>query len=79
MKIIGLKNDVVVNISDTGHSFDPASLDSPNLSDNIDEREIGGLGFYFVKEMVDEMQYSSEEGINSLTLKIKNENDLKII
>ena len=79
LKIVGLKNEVVVNISDTGHSFDPALLDSPNLSDNIDEREIGGLGFYFVKEMVDEMGYSSEDGINSLTLKIKNENDLKII
>lgn len=64
------ENKIVVTVEDTGHSFDPSTLDSPDLSDDIDERKIGGLGVYFVKEMVDELAYESSNGVNMLSLKM---------
>ncbi len=66
-----LVKEIVVQVEDTGHSFDPLMVDPPVLSDDIDEREIGGLGVFMVKEMVDEMIYESRDGRNFLILKMR--------
>jgi anti-sigma regulatory factor (Ser/Thr protein kinase) len=60
-----------VTLEDNGHPFDPNSLDPPNLSENIEERKIGGLGIYLVKETMDEVGYESSGGRNVLTMKMK--------
>ncbi len=64
-------NDLLMEIEDQGHPFDPVTFNEPNLSDELDEREIGGLGIYFVKETVDDLIYKREENKNRLTLKMK--------
>jgi sigma-B regulation protein RsbU (phosphoserine phosphatase) len=64
-------SDLLVEIEDHGHSFDPLSFNKPNLTEELDEREIGGLGIYFVKESVDDLIYERDEDKNRLTLKMK--------
>lgn len=67
-----LKDSIQVKLEDVGHSFDPSFLDPPELGEDIDERKIGGLGVYMVRELVDEISYKSKNGRNYLILSIKN-------
>lgn len=71
LKFIGLDKELNIIIRDSGRFFDPKQSAAPNLSDEINEREIGGLGFFFVKELVDDIEYKSINGTNQLKLKIK--------
>jgi serine phosphatase RsbU (regulator of sigma subunit)/two-component sensor histidine kinase len=66
-----LNNELLLEVEDTGHPFDPATLEPPNLEGSIDDREIGGLGVFFVKEMMDDLKYETSAGINRLSLKLK--------
>jgi anti-sigma regulatory factor (Ser/Thr protein kinase) len=54
---------------DDGIQFNPIDLDSPNVPNNIEEAEIGGLGIHLVKNLADDLDYEY----------INNENHLKII
>ncbi len=58
----------VVEIADSGLPFDMLSAKDPDIHAGIDERRIGGLGIYFVKELMDEVHYKREENRNVLTL-----------
>lgn len=60
---------IVVTISDSGHSFDPRTPSSPDLESDWQEREVGGLGIYFLQKMVDELDYQTRPGpVNHLTM-----------
>jgi serine/threonine-protein kinase RsbW len=62
--------DVMVVIKDTGKPFDPTSVPPPDLDANLEEREIGGLGVYFMKTLVDEVKYEFRDGRNVLTMMV---------
>lgn len=56
-------------ITDHAPSFHPENAPRPDLDLGWDERQIGGLGWHFIREMMDEVRYeaSAEKG-NILTL-----------
>lgn len=56
---------------DDGDMFNPLEFEIPNLSDDIEEREIGRLGIYIVKEYADEMIYDYVNNQNVLSI-VKN-------
>lgn len=56
---------------DDGDMFNPLEYDAPNLSDDIDERKVGSLGIYIVKEYADEMNYEYIDNQNVLSI-VKN-------
>jgi PAS domain S-box-containing protein len=60
---------IEIRLEDTGHPFDPDWIEAPNLSENIEERKIGGLGLFLVRETMDEVSYESHEKYNVLILK----------
>jgi len=62
---------VLVEVSDQGVSFDPLSLMEPDLQADIAERAIGGLGVFFVKQLIPGVRYRREEGRNILALPIE--------
>lgn len=63
-----LDDRVELVFQDGGTAFDPLSLPPPNLSDDIEERGVGGLGIFLIKEMMDELEYRHEDGWNCLRL-----------
>ena len=63
--------EIEVVIKDTGNPFDSSDIETPDLSEELFERDIGGLGLFFVKETIDDVKYKRENGCNILTLKIK--------
>jgi anti-sigma regulatory factor (Ser/Thr protein kinase) len=53
-------------IVDDGPEFDPLDRPLPNTDLDIDERSIGGLGIHLVREMMDEVSYTYQNGLNCL-------------
>ena len=62
------ENRLIIEIEDRGIPFDINMLDDPNLAIDINEREVGGLGVYIIKELMDEVQYRREDDRNILRL-----------
>ncbi|HET9908976.1 MAG TPA: PAS domain S-box protein [Anaerolineales bacterium] len=56
-------------IKDNGKYFSPDEAKSPDVQADWDEREIGGLGIYFVKELMDNVTYNKAgDGYNQFVL-----------
>ena len=57
-----------VEIADTAPRFDPLSLPEPELNGTIENRKIGGLGIFLVRQVMDEISYRYENGQNILVM-----------
>lgn len=53
---------------DDGREFDPSRIPSPDISQPLSQRPIGGLGIHLLREMTDSMSYERRNGKNRLTL-----------
>lgn len=59
-------------IRDDGKFFSPDQAKSPDIEASLDEREIGGLGIFFVKELMDNVTYNRvDESMNQFILEKK--------
>jgi len=56
-------------ISDAGRPFDPTKQADPDITLDADDRQIGGLGIYLVRNIVDTMFYERVDRHNVLTLR----------
>ena len=61
-------NKVTFVFKDNGKPFNPLERKDPNITASSDEREIGGLGIYMVKKIMDEVHYEYTNSQNVLTL-----------
>jgi serine/threonine-protein kinase RsbW len=60
---------VRISFADAAPSFDPATVATPSLDVPLEEREIGGWGWHFVRQVMDSVEWESrEQGGNLLTL-----------
>ena len=59
---------LILDITDNGIPFDPLSLSEPNLTANVSDRKIGGLGVFFIRKMTDDVRYHRDGDANVLTL-----------
>lgn len=50
---------VVVTLDDHGHAFDPAEAPPANLSDDWQERSVGGLGWHLIRELTESVSYTA--------------------
>ncbi|MCG6916925.1 MAG: ATP-binding protein [Deltaproteobacteria bacterium] len=62
------ENRFIIEIEDRGIPFDAKLLEDPNLTPDIDQRQVGGLGVFIIKELMDDVQYRREEDKNILIL-----------
>ncbi len=61
---------LLVEVADQGVPFNILSREDPDLKAGIEERSIGGLGVFFVKQFIRDIRYQREGGRNILTLTI---------
>lgn len=61
----------VIEITDSGVPFNILTVSEPDLTAEIDKRPIGGLGVFFVKQLMDEVHYRREAEKNILTLTVR--------
>lgn len=59
---------ITVSLQDTGQAFDPSVIGNPNLSDNLDDRQAHGLGLFFIRQWMDDVQFESNGSHNTLTM-----------
>ncbi|MDD1695894.1 MAG: cache domain-containing protein [Methanoregula sp.] len=59
---------IEVQITDAAPRFDPLAVPEPELDSSIEEREIGGLGVFLIRKVMDETSYRYESGKNILVL-----------
>ncbi|MFH0781216.1 MAG: ATP-binding protein [Pseudomonadota bacterium] len=62
---------ITICISDQGVPFNPLEVDTPDLNTSLEEREVGGLGLFFVKQFMDRVHYKRANDRNYIYL-IKN-------
>jgi anti-sigma regulatory factor (Ser/Thr protein kinase) len=55
-------------LSDSGTPFDPTQAGTPDLTLDAEERPIGGLGIFLVRQIMDTIVYRRSDGKNILTL-----------
>lgn len=55
--------------SDHGKPYNPLLLRTPDLTASVQERAVGGLGIFLVKQLMDEVSYAFVSGQNTLTLR----------
>ncbi len=49
--------DVIVQLKYHGRAFDPAQVPEPDLDAPLEERPIGGLGLYFMRQMMTQVSF----------------------
>ncbi len=55
-------------LKDKGIAFNPLSVPEADTTSDIDERNIGGLGIFLVKELMDDVNYKRVDNENILTM-----------
>lgn len=65
----------VLEIADKGKAFDVLSLPDPDTTLDIMDREIGGLGVYFIRKLTDDVSYRRENGRNVLRMALQRSQD----
>jgi serine/threonine-protein kinase RsbW len=58
---------LLVEIADFGRIFNPLAADPPDLSRGLADRQIGGLGVFLVRSMVNSIDYRREADRNILS------------
>ncbi|MEI8185437.1 MAG: ATP-binding protein [Chlorobiaceae bacterium] len=67
--IAGREDDaLVLEIADNGIPFNIMLLPDPDTSLDISDRNIGGLGGYFVRRLTDNVTYRRDDGKNILKI-----------
>jgi sigma-B regulation protein RsbU (phosphoserine phosphatase) len=63
------KFNLTITIEDDGVPFDMLQKEDPDIDAPAEDRPIGGLGVFLVKELMDEVVYTRENKKNVLVLK----------
>ena len=59
---------MTLRFSDNGRPYDPTGKPDPDTTLSAEERDVGGLGIFMVKKIMDEVTYEYVDGLNILTL-----------
>ena len=60
--------ELTITIEDQGKQFDPGSVPQPQLTTSLEDIQVGGLGLYFMRQVMDAVEFSYEDGRNKLVL-----------
>ena len=59
---------MTITFTDQGIPYDPLAKEDPDVTLSAQEREVGGLGIFMTKKVMDEMRYEYKDNSNILTL-----------
>ena len=63
-----LKDGLTIKIIDWGKAFNPLEEKDPDINTPVNEREIGGLGIFLTKKIIDRFEYIRKDDQNILIL-----------
>lgn len=62
---------IIFVLSDTGKEFDPTLVPDADITLSAEDRQIGGLGIFLIRQIMNEVKYERIDGKNVLTLEKK--------
>ena len=62
------EGSIVFVLTDTGKEFDPTLAPDADITLSAEDREIGGLGIFLIRQIMNEVRYEGIDGKNVLTL-----------
>ena len=65
------EGSIVLVLTDTGVEFDPTLAPEADITLSAEERPIGGLGIFLIRQIMNEVKYELIDGKNILTLEKK--------
>ena len=61
-------NNLVFVLTDSGMEFDPTKVPDADVTLSAEEREIGGLGIFLIRQIMDTVEYQRMDGKNVLIM-----------
>lgn len=66
---LSLSDGVIgIVIVDDGHAYDPTLKKDPDITLSVEDRQIGGLGIFLIKKIMDKVEYQRIDNKNHLIL-----------
>jgi serine/threonine-protein kinase RsbW len=70
VRVLVESDRVRAEVLDSGPAFDLRTAGDPDLSRGIEEREVGGLGLFLIRQFACEIGYDRRDGMNRTTFAI---------
>ncbi len=67
-------DSLVVTLRDQGRRFNPAQVSDPDLDVSLKDRLLGGLGVYFMCQLMDRVEHRFEPGMGNVLTLVKRRN-----
>jgi serine/threonine-protein kinase RsbW len=68
IQCLGKPNYLQIIVVDDSPPFDPTTLADVDPSQLLEDRQPGGLGWFFIRKIMDEVHYAFKDGRNELTM-----------
>lgn len=62
------RGSIEIQIEDTAPPFNQLSVPDPDITTDIQDRRIGGLGIFLIRKLMNDIMYRYDRGKNILTL-----------
>ena len=63
------ETEVIIELIDDGLPFNPLERSDPDIGQDLDDRPIGGLGIYLVRNMMNQVNYQRQDDKNQVIMK----------
>jgi anti-sigma regulatory factor (Ser/Thr protein kinase) len=73
VSVKGHGGQILLTLEDRGRPFDPFDREEPDVHAPLEERQIGGLGIFMTKRLMDMVSYEYRDGKNIVCLVIGKE------
>ncbi len=73
MEVTCCLNDgaLTIKVRDWGQAFDPDSVPEPNVDAPLEERSLGGLGLFLMKQVMDGVEFTFDAKLGNELVMIK--------
>ena len=61
-------NNLIFVITDSGKEFDPTQIPDADITLSAEDRQIGGLGIFLIRQIMNKVEYQRIDNKNILTL-----------
>jgi len=65
------KDGLTVTLRDYGCPFDPDSVPEPDIHADLKDRQVGGLGLYLIRQLMDEVHFEFTPGAGNVLTMVK--------
>lgn len=69
LKVTFTGQQLIFLLTDSGISFDPTQVNDVDFDLSIEDRPIGGLGIFLIRQIMNEVTYQRIDGKNKLIMK----------